>query len=70
MEDNKPLTFAIPQPETELSKVCQEVSDIAGQDPKILESIAMDQLIGQLNQVCSNANGIAFHSDHAHRAWF
>jgi len=35
--------FEMPQPETELSDICNEVQHIAKQDPKILELIAADQ---------------------------
>ncbi|MCP4750067.1 MAG: transposase, partial [Proteobacteria bacterium] len=41
--DNSVLTFAMPQPETELAEICDTVSDLAGTDPTILELIRKDQ---------------------------
>ena len=44
MENNESISvFEMPQPETELSAICDEVENIAKQDPKILELIAADQ---------------------------
>ena len=41
--ENVPYTFAMPQPETELSEICSEVAHIVEQYPKIIELIAQDQ---------------------------
>lgn len=43
MKTDTNLIFEMPQPETELARICREVLDIAEQDPAILALIALDQ---------------------------